>query len=242
MSNMFALARDPRERSRFEYPDNSASMYDPVLRLRAGFEPGPTEPAEWWTKGTIGIHHDPELEAGRYSMPQPEYHPLEYEARKKMNWDFDRPVPFRSPRSVPLARIDYNIDYCGDIIRIKIFGNGYSFRSYQMRGSIERLNIPGVSNDVASMYVSVFKAYPGLRSLREDQFEPSRLASAQTTEICVTASALTEGLERSIADYPMVEPPLPGAQKPTGPRSGSDTSPHDAHEGWHCLARWPIRQ
>lgn len=107
-------------------------------------------------------------------------------------------------------------------------------------GSIERRNIPLVSNGVSSMYMGVMKAYPGLRILR-DEYPPGRFPNARAIEICVTTSGLTEGLGRSVEDYPMVEPPKPGAHRPTGPRSASVEAASMADEGWHRVASWPMR-
>jgi hypothetical protein len=102
--------------------------------------------------------------------------------------------------------------------------DGFGFRSYHWRGSIERLNIPLVSNDVSSMYMGVMKAYLGLAILREE-YPLKRFPEARTIEICVTTSGLTDGLARSVEDYPMVEPPKPGAVRPAGRRSAR----HPAH-------------
>ena len=90
------------------------------------------------------------------------------------------------------------------------------------------------------MYMGVIKAYPGLPKLRDSHCSPERFPNARMIEVCVTTSGLTEGLERSVADYPMVEPPKPGAQKPTVPRSASVEAASLSDEGWHRVASWPI--
>lgn len=216
-------------------------MYDPVLRLRAGLSYGRVD-TDMVLHGHIAIYHDPEIEAGRHLMRQPDHSAEEYDLRSKMNWDFDRLVAFRSPRSVRLAHLSYDSEDLGDRIRLKVKVDGFGYKSYHQRGSIERLNIPLVSNDVPSMYMGVLKAYPGLPVLRKNAFPPSRFPHVSAIEICVTTSGLTEGLGRTMADYPMVEPPKPGAQKPTGPRSASVEAAAMHHEGWHRVAIWPFER
>jgi hypothetical protein len=230
---------DMREHNDFQFTDNPYCMYDPVRRLVAGFEPGLREMGDFHS-GTIGIHHDPEIEAGRYMMPQRPYSAEEREVRKKMGWDFDRLVPFRSSSKICLARISYRSEDCGDRIRLKIAHDASSFQSYHWRGSIEQLNIPLVSNDVSSMYVAVFKAYPGLPILRQE-YPPERYPNAQAIEICVMTSALTSGLGLSVDDYPVAQHPKPNGLQSTGPRSSSGGEASMSDVEWHRLAIWPMK-
>lgn len=216
-------------------------MYDPVLRLRAGLDYGRID-TDMVQNCRILIHHDPDIEAGRHTMRQQDYSTEEYEIRRKWNWDFDRLVPFQSPRSVRLADLPYDSEDLGDLIRLKVKIDGFGYRSDHQRGSIERLSIPLVSNDVSSMYMSVLKAYPGLPILRKEAFPPSRFPNARAIDICVTTSGLTEGLGRTVEDYPMVEAPKPGAHKPTGRRWASVEAAAMHDEGWHRVAIWPFER
>jgi hypothetical protein len=201
------------ELSRFEYPDGPC-MYDPVLQLSVSVDTGSQwEPVLPMRLGMY-IRHDPEIVQGRYTMPRRLMcSTAEIELYRKLNQlhRLDELVPFFSARKQVVTSLRCFAHDCGDVIRLKVYGNHFEFRCYDMRGRIEQMNIPKVSTDVSSMYVGVMKAFVRLPALHREFFTPHWFPHATTVEICVTTSALT-GLDRSPQDYPMTE------------------------DGWHCLA------
>lgn len=202
-----------RPPGQFDYPGPHC-MYDPVLKLRVAEQHGMDRS---WDNVPIGIHYDPEIVEGRYWMERI-CAPGEQEIFERNGWDINRPVPFKSARSQWLVTIACQAYDIGHAIRLKIWDNdGRRFRGWEYRTAIERQRIQGISDDISSMYVSVFKAYPGLPSLRsDDYFSPKRFPRARSIELCVSSETLTHGLDRLASDYPLVE------------------------GGWHRISSWPM--
>lgn len=198
--------------SQFDYP-GPRCMYDPVRKLRVANEPGRNTN---WDNVAIGIHYDPEIERGHYWMPR-KFSQVERQAYEKNGWDISRPVPFRSDSSQLVVRVDCSAHDVGHAIRLKISDSDLNyFQRWDYRTRIENLNIPLVSKDLSSMYIDVFKAFPGLPILRTESFPVARFPEAQTIEMCIQTSTLIKGLRIAATDFPLVE------------------------EGWHCLASWPM--
>jgi hypothetical protein len=199
--------------SQFEYP-NGGCMFDPVLKLCVSVRTGPQWESILPLRLGVYITNDPEIIRGRYAMLRQFANAAEREIYQRLG-ALETPVPFRSERRQVVVNVPLYAHDCGDVIRLKVDGNGREFRGYDMRSKIERMNIPLVSSDVSSMYIGVFKAFVRLPALHREFFTPQWFPQARRAEICVTTSALVDGLDRSAGEYPIVE------------------------NGWHCLASAP---